>query len=243
MFDFVSVLAEHLDSTVILASLSALELADLYEWKSAEAKAIANDISGTLRRGQCPPEVRGQFRRALKNRPWESIEDLLERSFTAQSNGEANWFAQQLPQKFRYAINQLFYRIGWDVNWAPLDTFLGRQLQSDHCHTFVSFNYDLLLDRAIQKCASDWNVQRGYGFQIEYSVDPDSRTTASLLPSTSGAKISILKPHGSLNWLVPERLPVQHGPGGTAFVDSPPIAVLRSSGDIGYFGSVGTSSG
>jgi hypothetical protein len=240
MFDFVSVLAEHLDSIVILASLCAFELADLYEWKSAEAKAIANDLSGTLRRGRCPPDVRERFRQALKNRPWESIEDLLERSFAPHSNGEANWFAQQLPQKFRYAINQLFCRIGWHVNWAPLDTFLGSQFQGDDCHTFVSFNYDLLLDRAIQKCASGWNVQRGYGFDIEYSVDPDTGTVASLLPCTTGTNISLLKPHGSLNWLLPERVPVQHGPGGTAFVDSIPIAVLGTSGEIGYFGSEDT---
>lgn len=237
MFDFVSVMAEHLDSAVILASLCALELADLYEWKSAEAKNIANDISRTLRGGQCPSEVRGQFRRALKNRPWESIEELLERSFTVQANGNVSWFAPQLPQKFRYAINQLFCRIGWNVKWGPLTTFLGRQFQGNDCHTFLSFNYDLILDRAIQKCASGWNVQNGYGFDIKYSMDPDTRTITPLLLSSTRTEFSILKPHGSLNWLVPEMMPVQHGPGGTAFVDSPPIAVLGPSGEIGYFGS------
>ncbi len=186
MFDFVSVMAEHLDNRVILATLCAMELADMYDWKSAEAKTIANSISGILTETRpCPPEVRGQFKRALKNRPWESIEDLLERSFTAQPTGGAAFHAKQLPQRFRYAINQLFYRIGWDVNWRPLERFLRRQFQEDDCHTFVSFNYDLLLDRAIQKCATDWTVQRGYGFSIQYSVDPDHGTPTQVQPCTS----------------------------------------------------------
>jgi hypothetical protein len=226
---------------VILATLAALEIADLYEWKSTEAKQIAEQISKDLGKGQCPAGVRAQFRRALKNRPWESIEALLERSLTSRSTWGAAWHSEQLPQKFRYAINQLFSLIGWDINWCPLEKFLGRQLQGDDSHAFVSFNYDLLLDRAIQKCASDWNVQSGYGFSIEYSVDPDGSMMAQTLPQAQfPAKIFVLKPHGSLNWLVPERLPVQHGPGGTLFGDGPVTVPLSVSGELSYFGSTET---
>jgi len=247
MFDFVSAMADHLDSQVILASLAALELADLYEWKSAEAKGIAERIFESLRNGPCPDNLRAQFRRVLKDRPWESIEDLLERSFMPQPTQGARWYASQQPQRFRYAINQLFCSIGWDVNWYPLERFLRRQFRGDDSHTFVSFNYDLLLDRAIQKCASDWNVQSGYGFGIEYFLDRDpppvkdgfgERVEGKKLPGESPAKVFLLKPHGSLNWLVPQRIPVAHGPGGTLFDDGPVTVPLSPSGELRYFGSI-----
>ena len=244
MIDFVSVMADYLHDYIILATMVELEIAGLYEWKSNRALQIAQngykDVqSWTLK-------MRSEFRRALKDRPRESIEDLLERWDGHRSRGTPNSYARSSPQNFRYAINRVFYLIGWDLNWHPLDRFLDRQFQSADSHTFVSFNYDLFLDRSIEKHSTDWNVQNGYGFEIGYFLDtepPPSKdgfvelVKAKPLPVEPRAKVLILKPHGSLNWLGIERQPVQHGPGGTLFEDLPPIVFLPAPGEIDYFGS------
>jgi len=87
---------------------------------------------------------------------------------------------------------------------------------------FVSFNYDLVLDWAIQLCAHPaLDLASVYGFEIDfYMVEdppalPESHLSggafgpaqARALPAAgdAGGHIRILKPHGSLNWLVPRR--------------------------------------
>jgi hypothetical protein len=228
MFDFVSVMAEYLHDDVILATLATMEMAELYDWRSDDALRIvkANPSKVT----QWKPPVRSEFRRALKDRPSESIENLLERAFEFSSAGKANSDAQQLSQRFRSAINRLFYLIGSDVNWSPLEKFLKEQFQGGGRHTFVSFNYDLLLDRAVQKQAGDWNVEAGYGFSPKYSYDG---STARDLPQPEGpSRVTVLKPHGSLNWLVPEKHPA-----GSGFEDGPVTVIAAPSGEISYFKS------
>jgi len=232
MLDFVSVMADYLHDDIILTTMVELEIAGLYEWKSDRALQIAQNGYKDVQ--SWTTKTRSEFRRALKDRPRESVEMLLERS------------DRYLRMNFRYAINRFFYLIEWDLNWYPLDRFIDRQFQGADSHTFVSFNYDLLLDRSIEKHSTDWNVQNGYGFEIEYFLDeepPPSKdgfvdlVKAKPLPVEPPAKVSILKPHGSLNWLGIERIPFQYGPGGTLFEDRPPIVFLRAPGEIGYFGS------
>jgi hypothetical protein len=65
--------------------------------------------------------------------------------------------------------------------------------------TFISFNYDCLLDRAVQKQARRrWNAISGYGFEVAAGhEDWNSHGGTGRFPQKS---IRILKPHGSLNW-------------------------------------------
>lgn len=65
--------------------------------------------------------------------------------------------------------------------------------------TFISFNYDCLLDRAVvSHCGRRWDARTGYGFQAVRSVDSwiqhDGTGRFPVNP------IHVLKPHGSLNW-------------------------------------------
>src|SRR5204862_8055392 len=74
-------------------------------------------------------------------------------------------------------------------------------------HTFVSFNYDLFLDRALSETVTEWSWHCGYGFDAPYAVtsDPtDDGTEAQVAPEhPCHSSIRLLNPHGSLNWLLP----------------------------------------
>src|SRR5579863_847150 len=80
MFDFISISAEYIDDDVILTTLAELENSEPYPyaWISAEARSLAPLLVGPNRTSD--PAVRSAFARALRERPGESIEDLLDRT-------------------------------------------------------------------------------------------------------------------------------------------------------------------
>lgn len=233
MYDYISTMANYLHDDVILTHLAALELEKPYRWNDPEATALAKLITGPAR--DLSLDNREAFRRALKNKPFESIEDLLQRA------------TSQAATRFIYAISRLFYLVNWDANWCPLEDFLERQFaQENTSHTFISFNYDLILDRAVQKRASGrWDVSTDYGFEIPnciYNDPPPMPTTGGTLPyinasplvpsGNSTGQIRILKPHGSLNWLVPLEVPYRSSQSGLVFNDSSVIVALSERGDL-----------
>lgn len=235
MYDFVSVLADYLSHDVILIFLARLEQMDPYpyEWKSPRAKELSKRLLGNAP-DRSPENLEG-FKRALKNRPFESIESLLE---TVQSRGDNEGVI-----RFGYAINRLFSEIiGWEVNWDPLEAFISRQFRlPETFHTFISFNYDLLLERAVEKLTSgDWEVSRGYGFTVNYGIMDDFLDLSSVkaidLPAsgTSPRRIEILKPHGSLNWLVPLKTPYTTDSTGMRFENGPVIVPVTSEVELRY---------
>lgn len=236
MWDFVSTMAHYLDQDVILAAMVALEKADLYEWKSTDAANLA---------GQKFPPDREAFRRALKNRPAESIEGLLERALKVP----ANRYAQSAPDRFRWAINRLFGTVAWNVSWPPLERFLQNQIRMpDTEHTFISFNYDLILDRAVQELSLDWGPATGYGIGIPFYVQddlPQAQPQSGAVDSVPAkpfrvmpsSRLRVLKPHGSLNWLVPYKEPYEHQPQGLGLSDGPVIVPVTPDGALRYWPS------
>jgi hypothetical protein len=66
--------------------------------------------------------------------------------------------------------------------------------------TFISFNYDCLLGRALaQHAGKRWKPTEGYGFTVE---DKDGAWADHAGPGAPyKTSIKLLKPHGSLNWL------------------------------------------
>jgi hypothetical protein len=65
--------------------------------------------------------------------------------------------------------------------------------------TFISFNYDCLLDRAVMlRCGRRWSAQGGYGFPI--SNGTGAWEDHSGLGRFPVHPVRLLKPHGSLNW-------------------------------------------
>lgn len=72
----------------------------------------------------------------------------------------------------------------------------------DLLHTndvILSFNYDCLIDNALRNRAGKrWNPEKGYGFSVREGV---SNWRAKRLRGRDAKRsISLLKPHGSLNW-------------------------------------------
>jgi hypothetical protein len=174
------------------------------------------------------PATRLAFKRALKSRPPESIEEILDRLAAP-----GNLSAESAGQRFVFAIASLFCAIEWDVNYEPLDVFLGKQLGIvGTSHSFISFNYDLILDRAIQrKSNGQWDVATDYGFPISEWIEADppqaggrTHQWADALPlsqRSSTGRIQLLKPHGSLNWFIPDR-------------ERFPVVTLTGAGELRY---------
>lgn len=242
MWDFTATMANYVDDDIVLTTMAELENAGLYQRRSDDAANLAVRVVG--KSADRSPDARAAFREALKNRSPESIEDLLERSLRLSGN----LAAESAHQRFKYAINRLFCLAGWNVNWGPLERFLKTQISRGATrHTFVSFNYDLILDFAVQQTTAAWKPETGYGFNIPFYVTDDLPPTEKVagtlhfvlaMPFASGgtpSTVTILKPHGSLNWLVPYQTPYAQTPQGVKFLDRPPIVPLTQPGAVRYW--------
>ncbi len=204
MFDFITTAAEYLFDQIVLTTLAALEIAEPYPyaWGTPLCRTLADQLLD--RNQQPPPDLQSRFRQALRDKPSESVEDLLDRTGGRASNLPS----QTADLRFQYALVRIFALIEWQVNWHPLDTFLRCQFQNrDSAHTFVSFNYDLVLDHAIERCRGRLDLLDIYGFRPIGGIvsdptgnPPGARITALRQQQASELDTFILKPHGSLNW-------------------------------------------
>jgi hypothetical protein len=134
------------------------------------------------------------------------------------------------------------------LNTGPLRKFLRYQFDlPDTANTFISFNYDLALDRCVQQEAKErWNAQDVYGFPILHFIRPDEGKqhmgqfagkkvgafgvlhTTLLDPPTLECSVTILKPHGSLNFVFPFE-------GNYNFKDGPAIMILNDARELTYY--------
>lgn len=238
MYDFVSVMAEYADrDTILLTTLARLEDANVFEHECSECVKLAHEVLTE----NVPSETKRAFKKAFMGRQPESIEQLLENAHTRGRPAEGP-SAIELVIRFNYAINRYFSILAWGVNWDPLEKFLQHQLKrhppESSQHTFVSFNYDLILDRTVQLAgADDWNPFTGYGFFIRWYVEPGGKEAkpfpANFEPPPSD-RIRILKPHGSLNWLVPQEDRGGTDPTGYRLKDGPVAIPLGERGELRY---------
>jgi hypothetical protein len=148
MMDFTRVLTEFVSNDVVLNTLVVMELGDVYETSCAECKQLAERIGKNVPKASA--DERNRFAEFVRSRQPESIEALFSR-IDAEA---ANIYASGLPAYFRYAINQVFVGIGWDLEMTVLERFLRARFEDHGEHVFVSFNYDLILDKCIES-ASD----------------------------------------------------------------------------------------
>jgi len=238
MQDFVYVLADHFDDDVILTHVAEMEAAALFE----NSTTCTHSLAQRLARGDDrTPAARAEFKAVLQGRPSENIETLLQRSVDKGGNEAA-------PTRFNFAINRVFARISGTLNTGPLRKFLRYQFDlPDTAHTFISFNYDLALDRCVQQEAKErWNAQDVYGFPILHFIRPDEGKqhmgqfagkkvgafgvlhTTLLDPPTLECSVTILKSHGSLNFLFPFE-------GNYNFKDGPAIMILNDARELTYY--------
>lgn len=226
MTDFVSVMADYIYQDngeldrVILTTLAELENGGVFEntkedWKSLARRVVVSDRE---REPNLTREEAEAFKRVMQERSAENIEELLQRVVEKAGDDLGAGF---LPQRFNFGINEVFARIGSNLNLAVLNQFLAQQFAlSDTRHTFISFNYDLILDLCVQTQEKlSWNVKTGYRFTVDRFITPpgaaehmkqfEKRVGSFRMLSTSKLEceekkdpVTILKPHGSLNWLL-----------------------------------------
>lgn len=238
MYDFVQAMADHADKEAIfLTTLAQLEKAKVFEHECSECAELARKVL----RGNATSETKRAFKKAFMNRRAESIEQLLANAL-AKGTGAEGPSATELVIRFNYAINRFFFLLNWQVDWDPLERFLHHQFRlyppASNQHTFVTFNYDLILDHAIQAAAGEnWNPFTGYGFSVrrywERGKDRVAELPAGFEPPPSD-RIRILKPHGSLNWLVPQAKTGQTGDIGYLLEDGPVCVPLAEHGEVTY---------
>jgi hypothetical protein len=208
MTNFIPVMTKYIGNDVVLNTLVQMELGHVYESSCQECEECAQILGGSV--PDSTPEQRAHFAGLVSSRPPEPIETLLAR---ASSLARVNTYASGSEQLVKYAINQVFSIIGWNLQLAILAKFLRRQFEdAAGDHVFISFNYDLVLDRSIAHASEGrWQPTDGYGFTLPYYTTED--TSSSSPSGSAGAfstqelpfgspRIRILKPHGSLNWLL-----------------------------------------
>jgi hypothetical protein len=214
MNDFISVMADYVEDDVILTTLAHWEILEdpPYRYRPPGMADLARPLADSTDRSL---ERRAEFRRALKNRPAEGIEQLLEKALTDRGRS-----AEVVPVRFRYGINRVFEIIGWDVSLSPLLLFLERQLALAKSHTVVSFNYDLVLDYAVSRVLGGPALDAIYG----------------LLKTSSDPNIKLIKPHGSLNFIGTLAVPYEHTPYGLAFDEQVELELPgRDSKEVRYW--------
>jgi hypothetical protein len=107
---------------------------------------------------------------------------------------------------------------------------LERQFQeSDTKHTFISFNYDLVLEHCIQhQKGLGWDVKLGYGFEVERLITPEGAAEHMLQFGGAGGAFRLLKSHE----LKPCNGDQQHV---KLLIDATPIFCLTYDGLIAYY--------
>lgn len=83
---------------------------------------------------------------------------------------------------------------------CPLHEELARRMEAGDL--VVSFNYDLLMDRAL-RARGDWVIDDGYGLSFHRIGHRDGDEVTWRPPASTASVVQLLKPHGSLNWLYP----------------------------------------
>lgn len=238
MNDFIRVMAGYADfDDVILTTLAELENAGVFESKCPEAEELARRVVGNDR----SPETKGAFKTAMAKRPPESIEQLLTNAL-AKDPSAGGPSGTALVIRFNYAINRFFSLLNWNVGWEPLKRFLRDQFRRHplerNVHTFVTFNYDLILDRCVQAVAKEnWSPFTGYGFIIGWYLvggGNDPVQFPAWVEHIPSDQIRILKPHGSLNWLVPQDRWGKTGDTGYLLKGGPALIPLGEHGEIRY---------
>jgi hypothetical protein len=164
------------------------------------AKTMAADLFRWMRNGSHAP---GSYAARYPNTalfleewfgPIEDVEDLvtkIQKEIDGSENGTQEQRAKRTLIANEYGVLQTAVRAwfaeiqqGSALSHSAYETFARDIVATGDC--IITFNYDVSLDRELKK-ARKFEVGDGYGFRIES------------LPSNSAT--SVLKLHGSTNWL------------------------------------------
>jgi len=197
MVDFIPVMTEYIQNPVVRTALVVLVLHEnIWGWP---LPTELRDFPEHVRKQPIDPLYLQHVAKLIKRQPARNIEEVL-----AQFDQGPDW---SLGRRFAFAINQIFSLTESGLEYCHLETFLRSQFAMGGQHTFISFNYDLALDKCVQAvskhfAAHAWRPSDGYGFATTtWNRGTGLAQDANKTSSASG--VMLLKPHGSLNWLVP----------------------------------------
>jgi hypothetical protein len=197
MADFIPVMAEYIQNPVATAALAVLvQHENIWGWPLATE---LRDLPKHVGKQPIDPLYLQHLARLIKRLPARNIEEVL-----VQFDQGPDW---SLGRRFAFAINQIFSLSDSSLEYCHLETFLRSQFAMGGEHTFISFNYDLALDRCLQRVAKDfaspkWRPSDGYGF-VAATWDRRARARSEVNKGPGSSGVILLKPHGSLSWLVP----------------------------------------
>lgn len=147
---------------------------------------------------------------ADKLRMHANLEDVFSK---LESEKERKDAADQTYERLQFVINSLFYRLDRDLNDKFKDAIhhdfsdLIANLEGVD-QTFISFNYDLWLEKALH-AKGIWHPPDGHGYIFKYYSPPISdewnKSGKVIEPKSFNghigkSKVKVLKPHGSLSW-------------------------------------------
>jgi len=141
-----------------------------------------------------PKQIRDNFENLLtylsSNFPWKTdIESSLDKALYLDILKHLSYELQSLPEQF-------------DCKWHNLGTFINNTEA-----TCLTFNYDLLLEKLLDKTSAKDNITREYEGMVDYKyrdfykVNFENFDVINYLNNESINKPSILKLHGSINWI------------------------------------------
>ncbi len=104
----------------------------------------------------------------------------------------ANTLLIELTTHLASVCGRLHVRRGTGL-WAAYLAYLGWLIDNSKTLTFITFNYDLLLEQLLD----DRDLRYGYGHRSGVEFDDPSRRRRV---ARSGAEVQLLKLHGSSNW-------------------------------------------
>jgi hypothetical protein len=222
MADFLATMADHLHNHVVQVGFVHFARQHALPWPLVtELRKFVDKVAGHAK----PDSAElAEVKKLVKRLPAKNIEALLSES-------------PEMKNRVSFLINAIFCEIGWNVDWSSIDRFLTNNLRETNAeHTFVCFNYDLLLDRRIQDLSPGlglvWNPLYGYGFTARRALGTvdifDTDSAPGDRTDCDERNIRILKPHGSLNWAVSFENNYQ-------FVDEQPRIICGDDGSLAYW--------
>lgn len=207
MNDFFAVLAKQANyaENDLWRCLSLLDYLRLFKNRHLECENLAAQI--WLLRGQKKistllrkkvDEYLKIFRQRMKDPLFlENLEEVFERAVVAPIT-----YKQSSRHRLLAAINRLFeILISKKGESSPVfSEFIKKVLKKKGRRpVFISFNYDLILDRALFYL-SNWDPKDGYGYKFEDIVKVALTKRPSALKERQESDLLLLKPHGSLSW-------------------------------------------
>lgn len=146
----------------------------------------------------------------------ENLEDVLQglEEIAVKGTAVQAEAADEAHELIRSLISRLFSKLHEEGVESPDGPYelLAAAIKADnhnHQHAFISFNYDIWLERALQRHGL-WNPVNGY---LDNSMNPMRQLLGTKggvlreLPTHEHKPSIVLKPHGSLSWLTPKENP------------------------------------